>query len=75
MARTTLDIDATVLQTLRRIARESGRTIGEVASELLARALWSAPNQDERFVWKTRDMNACIDLEDGNTANRLLEEH
>ena len=74
MARTTIDIDATVLRSLKRIARESGRTIGEVASELLARALRSGHERDERFVWRTRRMTARVDLEDKDAVYRMLDE-
>jgi len=37
--RTTLDIDAPVLQALKELARRQGRTAGAVASELIHRAL------------------------------------
>lgn len=37
--RTTLDIDDSVLEAVKELARQQGRTIGSVASELLRRAL------------------------------------
>lgn len=73
MPRTTLDIDGTVLRTLKRLARESGRTIGDVASELLARALRSSPEPDRKLVWRTRQMRARVDLEDKEALYRVLD--
>ena len=39
MARTTLDLDPTVLRELRRLGARDGKSMGQVASELLARAV------------------------------------
>ena len=74
MTRTTLDIDATVLAELRRRRRAEGRTLGEVASELLSRAL---ADEDEQGVtaplrWKSQKMGARVDLEDKDALRRAL---
>jgi hypothetical protein len=42
--RTTLDIDSDVLQAAKEIAQVRGRTTGQVVSELLRKALTSAPS-------------------------------
>jgi len=74
MARTTLDIERTVLSELRRRAREQGRTLGEVASELLERGL--AGEDDRRskapLRWKAQRMGARVDLEDDDALRRVL---
>lgn len=74
MARTTLDIERTVLNELRRRAREQGRTLGELASELLERAL--AAEDDRRsnapLRWKAQGMGARVDLEDDDALRRVL---
>ncbi len=67
MARTTLDIDTAVLEALRERARCEHRTMGQLASELLARALF-APSAERParpdFSWPSTPMGARIDLED-----------
>lgn len=73
MPRTTIDLDGTILRTLKRMARESGRTIGEVASELLARALRGSAEPDQKLTWKSRRMHARIDLDDKDAVYRILD--
>lgn len=75
MPRTTLDIDATVLRELKRRQQREGKTIGELASELLARAL-ETPSEERaggEFTWTTRAMSARIDLEDKDALHRALD--
>lgn len=74
MPRTTLDLDGTVLGELKRVARESGRTIGEVASELLALALRRPARDEAKLDWRTRRMRAHVDLEDKEAVLRALED-
>ncbi len=73
MPRTTIDIDGSVLQELKRLARATGRTIGDVASELLALALRGTRQTDQKFAWKARRMQARVDLEDKDAIYRSLE--
>lgn len=77
MPRTTLDLDASVLRELKRRRRGSGRSIGQIASELLARAL--RPNEEPAAPepigarWRTARMGARVDLEDKEAVRRALE--
>ena len=47
MPRTTLDIDAVVLRKLKEIQRREHKTLGQVASELLARVIGSETADEE----------------------------
>ncbi len=65
MPRTTLDIDGTVLDELKRRGRREGKSAGRLASELLADALAPRePTQRQPLEWTTRKMSARVDLED-----------
>jgi plasmid stability protein len=74
MARTTIDLDQTVLRELRRRGARDGKSMGQVASELLARALASPdslPAPD--FHWISADLGKpLIDLEDPEAVRRAL---
>lgn len=76
MARTTLNLDDPVLDELKRLQRREGRPLGELASELLARALAerreaSAPPR--RLAWTARSMGVRIDLDDKEALYAALE--
>ena len=76
MPRTTLDLDAVVLRELRGRKHASGRSIGSIASELLAKALHepdanAAP--PARMRWRSARMGAHVDLEDKEAVRRALE--
>jgi hypothetical protein len=73
MPRTTLDIDATVMQELRRRQAAEGKTIGALVSELLAVALAAAPAPSPAFTWTTRAMSATVDLEDKDAVYAVLD--
>lgn len=76
MARTTLDLDPAVLRELKRRKRESGRTIGQLASELLADALHrpaGAPSRPDGVSWRSARMGARVDLEDKEALRRALD--
>jgi hypothetical protein len=62
--RTTLDIDDPVLREVRAIHKKEGRSMGAVASELLADALARrrVPRARPAFRWVSRPMNALVDL-------------
>jgi plasmid stability protein len=74
MARTTIDLDHTVLRELRRRGAREGKSMGQVASELLAQALASPvdlPAPD--FHWISADLGKpLIDLEDPEAVRRAL---
>ncbi|MGI8758428.1 MAG: antitoxin [Acidimicrobiales bacterium] len=76
MPRTTLDIDASVLDELKRRRRREQKTLGQVASELLARALAQDDGDGEppALVWTSRPLGLQIDLEDKEALRRILDE-
>ena len=75
MPRTTLDIDASVLRMLKRRQRLEGKSLGQLASELLAVALRSEPERERaRFAWVSSPMNARVDLADKEAVRRAMEE-
>jgi hypothetical protein len=74
MARTTIDIDATVLRRLKDRKRREGKTLGQLVSELLASALHETDTLALRELnWTSRPMGARVDLEDKETVRRALE--
>jgi plasmid stability protein len=74
MPRTTLDLDATVLTDLRRRAAAEGKSMGQVASELLADRMGEERSADARpLKWARKDMGFKIDLEDKDTLWNLLD--
>jgi hypothetical protein len=76
MPRTTLDIDAGVLRDLKRLRKREGKTLGRLASELLAEALSrkaGPETEPARFEWTSRSMGARIDLEDKEAVRAALD--
>jgi hypothetical protein len=75
MARTTLDLDPAILRELRRRGASQGKSMGQVASELLARAVADdreAPVPD--FRWISADLGRPrVDLEDSEAMGRALD--
>lgn len=72
MARTTIDLDPTVLDALRARCRREGKSLGTVASELLAVSLAAAP-EPRPFHWRSQPMGALVDLEDKEAVQRILD--
>jgi hypothetical protein len=74
MPRTTLDIDAAVLRMLKKRQRAEGKSLGQLASELLAVALHAGPEPEPApFSWDTQDMRARVDLADKEAVRRAME--
>lgn len=75
MARTTLDLDASVLEQLRARARYEHKSMGQVASERLAVALGGeTPAEPVPLRWPTRHMGKPkVDLHDKDALWRILE--
>jgi hypothetical protein len=73
--RTTLDIDDPVLRELKRRQRAEGKSLGKVASELLARALAEpgAANAPATFAWIAQPMGARVDLADKEALHRAMD--
>lgn len=77
MPRTTLDIDGPILSELRRRGRRERKTMGRVASELLASALIERERSEppSSFTWSSSDLGAPrLDLEDKEAVRRVLDE-
>ena len=77
MARTTLNLDPTVLRELKARGAAEGRSIGDVASDLLARVLHDqdegAPKPKPAFTWQVSDLGApLVDLNDKEAVRRAL---
>jgi hypothetical protein len=75
MPRTTLDIDSSVLEQLRRLARAEGKSIGQLASERLAVALGpETPREPGPLSWPAWHMGTPnVDLDDKDALWRVLE--
>lgn len=73
--RTTLDIDDPVLRELKRRQRAEGKSLGKVASELLARAL-AEPGEAKpvpKFEWIAQVMGARVDLADKEALYQAMD--
>ena len=73
--RTTLDIDDPVLRELKRRQRAEGKSLGKVASELLARAL-TEPGEAKpvpKFEWIAQAMGARVDLADKEALYQAMD--
>lgn len=76
MPRTTLDIDPNVLADLKRRAREEGKSLGRIVTEIAAAAL-KEPARGRvasSFSWNSRSMGARIDLEDKDALEAALRD-
>lgn len=75
MARTTLNLDPSVMHELRRRSERERKSIGELASQLLARGLRQEPKPEPPpFAWVSRDLGKpAVDLEDKEALNALLD--
>lgn len=75
MARTTLDIDDSILQELRVLRERQGRSIGKIASQLLAESLAARakPNEAAPFVWHSQPMGARVDIADKDAVYAALD--
>jgi hypothetical protein len=77
MARTTIDLDPSVLRELRRRSQDQRKSMGQVASELLARSLRanepSAP-AGAALEWTSGDLGRPrVDLEDKEAVRAMLD--
>jgi hypothetical protein len=76
MPRTTVDIDASVLRELKKRQELERKTLGQLISELLAKAIESENDTTEAspFNWVTRDLQPRVDIEDKDALWAVLEE-
>jgi hypothetical protein len=75
MTRTTLDLDRSVLEQLRRRAASERKSMGQVASERLAVGLGEpAPGEASQLRWPTKRMGKPrVDLRDKDALWKALE--
>jgi hypothetical protein len=75
MPRITIDLDAPILEELKRIQEKEGRSLGAVASSLLADAIAARkkPAPARRFHWISRSMQPRISLEDKEALRAILD--
>ena len=73
--RTTLDIDDPVLRELKRLQAKEGKSLGRLASDLLARALKedAMPPVAPPPSWIARPMGARVNLSDAEAVHRALD--
>lgn len=75
--RTTIDLDPTVVKELKRRSKGAGKSMGQLASELLAASLRQQedhPDTLARFEWIARDLGRpLVDLEDKEAVRVLLD--
>ncbi len=75
MTRTTLNLDSTVLKELRERSAREHRSIGELASQLLARELREEARPTPSFSWVSRDLGKpAVDLEDKEALRAVLDQ-
>ena len=76
MARTTVDIDASVLRELKRRQARDRKTLGQLISELLAKALASDDETTATppLTWVAKDLEPRVDLEDKDALWSMLDE-
>ena len=75
MARTTIDLDPTILRQLKARQRREGKTLGRLVSELLSTAMQADddPRPPALLAWSTRPMRALVDLDDPEAVRRALD--
>ncbi|MEX1141282.1 MAG: hypothetical protein WD993_10450 [Thermoleophilaceae bacterium] len=75
MPRTTLNLDPLVMRELRQRSRRERKSIGELASQLLTRALREQERDEPpAFEWVSRDLGEpAVDLEDKDALNALMD--
>lgn len=74
MPRTTMNIDASVLRELKARQRREGKSISQLASELLARALDEAEGDAPHALhWIDGPLRPTVDLDDKEAVRRALD--
>ncbi|HVQ77528.1 MAG TPA: antitoxin [Candidatus Binatia bacterium] len=75
MPRTTIDIAAPILKEIKAIQRREGRSLGQIASQLLAEALSrrATDTPAREFHWISKSMGALVDLDDKEALHAALD--
>jgi hypothetical protein len=75
--RTTIDLDPSVVKELKRRSKGAGKSMGQLASELLATSLreWDGhPGDAAGFEWIAKDLGRpLVDLEDKEAVRAVLD--
>lgn len=75
--RTTIDLDATVVKELKRRSKGAGKSMGQLASELLATSLrehTGRPRNPSGLAWIAKDLGRpLVDLEDKEAVRALFD--
>ena len=75
--RTTIDLDPTVVNELKRRSKGAGKSMGQLASELLATSLKEQagrPRDSGGLTWIAKDLGRpYVDLEDNDAVRTLLD--
>jgi len=73
--RTTIDIDGPVLVELKRLQQLEGKSLGRLASDLLAKALADQrqPRRKARARWHSQPMGLKIDILDKEALYEILD--
>ncbi len=76
MPRTTVDLDPSVLRDLKRRAKDEGKSLGAVISEILAPVLMKGSSRGSSTIrWRAAPMGPPkVDLEDKEAVRRALGE-
>jgi hypothetical protein len=76
--RTTIDLNPIVVKELKRRSKSAGKSMGQVASELLATSLSEQagrPRNPGGLTWIAKDLGRpLVDLEDKEAVRALLDE-
>lgn len=73
MSRTTIDLDPLVLRQLKARGRDEGKTLGQLASELLAGALDDDSGAGPPPLdWVAEDLQPLVDLDDKEAVAEAL---
>ncbi len=74
MTRTTIDLGEPILQELKKLQAEENKSLGQLATELIADALARRAKSRKRkkFKWISRNLKPRIDLEDKEELNKIL---
>ena len=75
MTRTTIDLDTSVLAELRRRSRRQRKSMGQLASEILAAAMAESEGESApAFEWVSRDLGKPkVNLEDKGSVGAILD--
>jgi hypothetical protein len=76
MPRTTVDIEAPVLQELKAIQQQEHLPLGKLVSQLLAEALTSRQIVSEpyKLQWISRPLHAIVDIADKDALYQVLDQ-